>query len=142
MRRVSDDVDRFIETPARESVDVRAINAELLHIPNVGSRLLVERAINTAAADPALRAHGAAMPSAHSVMADTGSDMYLRILVLSPGPSRMIGRDPGTGRRHQCRRWQAGARPKATAAIGGWPCLRYVMEGEGIRENALNEGMP
>ena len=94
VRWLSDDIGRFLKTLERETAEMRA-NAELSQIPNVGSRLMVELAIYTVAADAALRAQGVAAASAHSVLADTGWDLYRRMLVLSSLPSRMISRDPG-----------------------------------------------
>ena len=57
VRWLSDDIGRFLKTLERETAEMRA-NAELSQIPNVGSRLMVELAIYTVAADAALRAQG------------------------------------------------------------------------------------
>ncbi len=85
MRWVSGDIDRFFETLEFETAGMWA-NVEFSQIPNVGSRLMVELAIYTVAAGAALRAHGIATASAHSVMADIGWDLYRRMLVLSSLP--------------------------------------------------------
>ena len=93
VRWVSGDINGFLETLELETAKMRA-NAELSKNPNAGSRLMVELAVYTAAADAALRAYGGATASAHWVMADIGWNLYRRMLVLSSLPSRMISRGP------------------------------------------------
>ncbi|MCF3595033.1 hypothetical protein LZG00_13625 [Rhodobacteraceae bacterium LMO-12] len=94
LRWLPDDTDRFLDTLERESAEMRAI-ADLPQLPNAGSRLMVELAIHTVAADAALRSHGVETASAHSVVADVGWDLYRRMLGLSSLPSRIVSRNPG-----------------------------------------------
>lgn len=94
LRWLPEDTDSFLDTLARETAGMRAV-ADLPRLPNFGSRLMVELAIYTVAADAALRAHGVEIACAHSVVADVGWDLYRHMLGLSSLPSRIISRDPG-----------------------------------------------
>lgn len=94
LRWLPKDTDRFLDTLTQETAGMRSIT-DLSHLPNVGSRLMVELAIYTVAADAALRSHGVETNCAHSVVADVGWDLYRRLLTLSSLPSRVFSRDPG-----------------------------------------------
>ncbi len=93
MRWLPKDIDRFLETLQSETIEMR-VTAKLPHLPNACSRLMVELAIYTLAADAALRSHGVETNSAHLVMADIGWDIYRRMLGLSSLPARIVSRDP------------------------------------------------
>ena len=94
MRWLRQDRDRFLETLDRVVEEMREI-AGLHALPNSGSRLLVELAVYTLAADAALRRHGVGTDCAHSVVADIGWDLYSRMLRLSSLPARVVSRNPG-----------------------------------------------
>lgn len=107
MRGLPKDIDCFLETPQSETMEMRS-TAKLPNLPNVGSRMMVELAIHTLAADAALRSHGVGTNNAHLVMADIGWDIYRRMLGLSSLPVRIISRDPAL-RQSWCRYDSPGA---------------------------------
>ena len=94
MRWLWQDRNRFLETLDRVVEEMRE-TAELHALPNGGSRLMVELAVYTVAADAALRRHGISVDCAHSVVADIGWDLYSRMLRLSSLPARIVSRDAG-----------------------------------------------
>ena len=94
MRWLRQDRDRFLETLDQMVEEMRKV-AGLHALPNGGSRLMVELAVYTVAADAALRRHGVRTDCAHSVVADIGWDLYRRMLRLSSLPARIASRDPG-----------------------------------------------
>jgi len=94
LRWLPDDIERFLATLDRTAGEMREI-AELHSLPDAGSRLMVELAIYTMAADAALRRHGVETNCAHSIVADIGWNLYHRMLRLSSLPARILSRDPG-----------------------------------------------
>ncbi|UXX85255.1 L-2-amino-thiazoline-4-carboxylic acid hydrolase [Roseovarius pelagicus] len=94
LRWLPEEIDSFLATLEQTVADMRDV-AEVQTLPNAGSRLMVELAIYTIAADAALRRHEVRVECAHSVVADVGWDLYRRLLRLSSLPSRIVSRDPG-----------------------------------------------
>lgn len=94
VRWLPEDIERFLATLDRMTDEMREI-AGLQTLPDAGSRLMVELAIYTVAADAALRRHGVETGCAHAVVSDVGWDLYRRMLRLSSLPARLISRNPG-----------------------------------------------
>jgi hypothetical protein len=94
LRWLPKDIDLFLEALEREALEMRT-GADLAHLPNAGSRLMVELAIYTVAASAALRLHSIETAFSHSIAADVGWDIYRRMLGLMSLPSRVLSRDPG-----------------------------------------------
>lgn len=88
------DVQRFILQVASKADDMRPV-AELVALPRVGSRLMVEMAIFTSASYRAFLDDGVPDDSARALVADIGWDYYARLLRLTSLPFRLTSRDPG-----------------------------------------------
>lgn len=94
VRWLTGDIDRFLLALQRQTMDMRA-HADLPRLPDAGSRLMVELAIYTVAADAALREIGVETECARGVVADVGWDLYRRMLSFSSLGPRLLSRDPG-----------------------------------------------
>jgi len=94
VRWLPEDIERFLVTLDRAAEEMREI-AGLQTLPDGGSRLMVELAIYTVAADAALRRPGAETGCAHAVVTDVGWELYRRMLRLSSLSARLFSRDPG-----------------------------------------------
>lgn len=94
VRWLTEDIDRFLTALTRQTEDMRT-GAHLPSLPDTGSRLMVELAIYTVAADAALRELGVETECAHGVVADIGWDLYRRMLAFSSLGPRLLSRDPG-----------------------------------------------
>jgi len=82
---------------ARLDKDADAIRpyAEFEKLPSFGNRLMVELAAYTAAAHIALRAEGLPEYEARVAVADTGWEIYRKMLGWAALPARVMTRDPG-----------------------------------------------
>ena len=94
LRWLPENIERFLATLDQTTDEMRVI-AELPTLPDPGSRLMVELAIYTIAADAALRRLRVETDCAHSIVSDVGWDLYRRMLRLSSLPARIVSRDPG-----------------------------------------------
>lgn len=88
------DITRFIAEVETE-VEVLRPMAGLELLPTFGSRLMVERAIYTVAADRVFRRFEIAPELSRQVVGDLGWDIYRRLLLLNSALFRLITRDPG-----------------------------------------------
>lgn len=94
VRWLAPDIDAFVAAMTSEAAHLRA-HAGQAGLPTFGSRIMVEMAIWTMAADRGLRARGVAPETARQVVADLGWDIYRRMLALSALPARLLTRDSG-----------------------------------------------
>lgn len=88
------DVKFFMSEVSSNAARLRPL-AQLGALPDFGSRLMVELAIYTVAADRTLRDGDLDSPSARDALADIGWSVYRRLLALSSLPARLVTRDPG-----------------------------------------------
>lgn len=93
-RWISSDLNRFMGRLEAEADEIRPY-AELEKLLRFGNRLVVELAVYTAAAYNALRAEGVPEEQARTAIADTGWDVYRRMLGWAAMPARFLTRDPG-----------------------------------------------
>jgi|TARA_R100000049_G_C1948280_1_gene94436 hypothetical protein len=94
IRWLTPEIEAFVVAMTAETVRLRP-HAQQAELPTFGSRLMVEMAIWTIAADRSLRACGIAPETARQVVADLGWDIYRRMLALSALPVRLLTRDSG-----------------------------------------------
>ncbi|MBU4529296.1 MAG: L-2-amino-thiazoline-4-carboxylic acid hydrolase [Hoeflea sp.] len=94
IRWLRTDIDLFLSQVSARTAHLRPL-ARLDALPNFGSRLMVELAIYTVAADQALRDSDLDPQSARDALADIGWSVYRRQLAFSSLPSRLVTRDPG-----------------------------------------------
>jgi hypothetical protein len=88
------EIDSLLNEVASEAARLRPL-ARLGALPNLGSRLMVELAIYTLAADRTLRGSDLDQQSARDALADIGWSVYRRLLALSSLPARLVTRDAG-----------------------------------------------
>lgn len=93
-RWLQGDINCFLIEVKSEVAHLRPM-AQLGGLPNFGSRLMVEFAIYTVAADRTLRDRDLDPASARDVLADIGWSVYRQLLALSSLPARLVARDPG-----------------------------------------------
>lgn len=93
-RWMRSDVNFFLSEVSSEVARLRPM-AQLGVLPNFGSRLMVELAIYTVAADRMLRDRDLEPQSAQDAVADIGWSVYRRMLAFSSLPARAVTRDPG-----------------------------------------------
>lgn len=94
IRWLTPEIEAFVAAMPAETVRLRP-HAQQAELPTFGSRLMVEMAIWTMAADRSLRACAIAPETARQVVADLGWDIYRRMLALSALPVRLLIRDSG-----------------------------------------------
>ncbi len=94
IRWLQNDFDLFLSQVSTRTALLRPV-AQLDALPNFGSRLMVELAIYTVAADRTLRDRDLDPQSARDALADIGWSVYRRQLALSSLPARLVTRDPG-----------------------------------------------
>ena len=94
IRWLQNDIDLFLSQVSTRTALLRPV-AQLDALPNFGSRLMVELAIYTVAADRTLRDRDLDPQSARDALADIGWSVYHRQLALSSLPARLVTRDPG-----------------------------------------------
>ena len=94
IRWLQSDINSFLSEVTPEVARLRAL-AQLGTLPGFGSRLMVELAIYTVAADRTLRDRDLDPASARDVLADIGWSVYRRLLASSSLPARLVTRDPG-----------------------------------------------
>ncbi|PVA09002.1 hypothetical protein DC366_16455 [Pelagivirga sediminicola] len=94
IRWLAPEIEAFVAAMTAEAIRLRP-HAQQAELPTFGSRLMVEMAIWTMAADRSLRACGIAPETARQVVADLGWDIYRRMLALSALPVRLLTRDSG-----------------------------------------------
>jgi hypothetical protein len=94
IRWLQSDINSFLSEDTSEVARLRPL-AQLGALPGFGSRLMVELAIYTVAADRTLRESDLDPQSARDALADIGWTVYRRLLAISSLPARVITRDPG-----------------------------------------------
>jgi hypothetical protein len=94
IRWLRSEIDSFLSQVASEAARLRPL-ARLDALPDFGSRLMVELAIFTVAADRTLRGNDLDHQSARDALADIGWSVYRRLLALSSLPARFVTRDAG-----------------------------------------------
>ncbi len=94
VRWLRSEIDSFLSEVASEAARLRPL-ARLGALPDFGSRLMVELALYTVAADRTLRGSDLDYQSARDALADIGWSVYRRLLALSSLPERLVTRDPG-----------------------------------------------
>jgi hypothetical protein len=94
IRWLLSDVNFFLSDVSSEVARLRPM-AQLSVLPDFGSRLMVELAIYTVAADRTLRDRDLDPQSARNAVADIGWSVYRRLLAFSSLPARTVTRDPG-----------------------------------------------
>jgi hypothetical protein len=94
IRWLQSDINSFLSEVTSEVARLRPL-AQLGALPGFGSRLMVELAIYTVAADRTLRESDLDPQSARDALADIGWTVYRRLLAISSLPARVITRDPG-----------------------------------------------
>jgi len=87
-------INSFLSEVAPEVARLRPL-AQLGALPDFGSRLMVELAIYTVAADRTLRDRDLDPASVRDGLADIGWSVYRRLLSLSSLPARLVTRDAG-----------------------------------------------
>lgn len=93
-RWLRSDIKFFLSEVSSSAASLRTL-AQLGALPDFGSRLMVELAIYTVAADRMLRDRDLDPASARDVLADIGWSVYRRLLAISSLPARLVTRDPG-----------------------------------------------
>lgn len=93
-RWLQSDISSFLSEVAPEVARLRPL-AQLGALPDFGSRLMVELAIYTVAADRTLRDRDLDHASVRDGLADIGWSVYRRLLSLSSLPARLVRRDAG-----------------------------------------------
>lgn len=88
------DINFFLSKVSTRAERLRPLT-QLGALPDFGSRLMVELAIYTVAADRTLRDRDLDPQSARDALADIGWSVYRRLLALSSLPARLVTRDPG-----------------------------------------------
>lgn len=94
IRWLRSEINSFLSEVASEVARLRPL-ARLGALPDFGSRLMVELAIYTVAADRTLRGSDLDHQSARDALADIGWSVYRRLLSLSSLPARLVTRDAG-----------------------------------------------
>lgn len=94
IRWLQSDINSFLSEVAPEVARLRPL-AQLGALPDFGSRLIVELAIYTVAADRTLRDRDLDPASVRDALADIGWSVYRRLLSLSSLPARLVTRDAG-----------------------------------------------
>ena len=94
IRWLRSDINFFLSEVSTRAARLRPL-APLGALPDFGSRLMVELAIYTVAADRTLRDSDLDPQSARDALADIGWSVYRRLLALSSLPARLVTRDPG-----------------------------------------------
>ncbi|MEP3302181.1 MAG: hypothetical protein ABJO05_09445, partial [Roseibium sp.] len=94
IRWLRDDINSFLSDVSTRVALLRPL-AQLGGLPDFGSRLMVELAIYTVAADRTLRDSDLDPQSARDALADIGWSVYRRQLAFSSLPARLVTRDPG-----------------------------------------------
>lgn len=94
IRWLQSDINPFLSEVTSEVARLRPL-AQLGALPGFGSRLMVELAIYTVAADRTLRESDLDPQSARDALADIGWAVYRRLLAISSLPARVVTRDPG-----------------------------------------------
>lgn len=105
IRWLQSDINSFLSEVTSEVARLRLL-AQLGALPGFGSRLMVELAIYTVAADRTLRERDLDPQSARDALADIGWTVYRRLLAISSLPARVVTRDPG-----KRLRWTVSHRP-------------------------------
>jgi hypothetical protein len=88
------DINFFLSEVSTKASRLRRL-AQLGALPDFGSRLMVELAIYTVAADRTLRDRDLDPRSAQDALGDIGWSVYRRLLAVSSLPARLVTRDPG-----------------------------------------------
>lgn len=93
-RWLRNDINFYLSAVSTRAALLRPL-AQLGALPDFGSRLMVELAVYTVAADRTLRDSDLDPESARDALADIGWSVYRRLLAFSSLPARLVTSDPG-----------------------------------------------